>query len=610
MLATRRMVLGATAAGVALLAGCARGGQAGQQLSATLDTLVTNMLRESPEYATSLAVSEERAGGRFIDRLSDASKEGAARLKGVLETGLRELRAIDRARLSPQEQVSRDVVVTALEDDIAARNFTTGDGASSPYAVSQLEGAYTDIPDFLDSQHPITSRDTVEAYLARLSAYARVLGQENANIAADAGAGVAPPDFAVDGAIRQLGDFARLRPADTVLVASLARRIVDVAEIPEADRAGYLTRAETIVREEVLPQYAAQIEALRAVRPQAVHDAGCWRLPQGGDLYTAALRYNTTTSMTPEEIHRMGTDLIASMTAEMDQILRAQGQTRGTVGARMRALAQRPEQLYPNTDAGRTQLLADLNAQIAAINARMPEYFGKLARAALEIKRVPPYIEAGAPGGYYQSPALDGSRAGAYYINLRDTSEWPRFTLPTLTYHEGIPGHHWQIAIAQETEGLPFIRSAILGFNAYQEGWGLYAEQLADEAGVYADDPFGRLGYLQSAVFRASRLVVDTGMHHMRWSREQAIQSMMEATGDQQSSVATEIERYAVWPGQACGYMVGRQAIHRLREEARAAMGARFDIKAFHDLVLTSAPVPLSVLESLVRDWTGAPARG
>ncbi len=446
MLATRRMVLGATAAGVALLSGCARGGQAGEQLSTVLDRIVTDVLKESPEYATSLAVTEERAGGRFVDKLSDSSKEGAARFKAVLERGLADLQAINRDRLSPQEQVSRDVVVTALEDDIAARHFTSGSGATSPYTVSQLEGAYTNIPDFLDSQHPITSRDTVEAYLARLSAYARVLGQENANIGIDAAAGVIPPDFSIDGAVRQLGEFARTRPADTVLVRSLARRIVDVAEIPEAGRAAFLTRAETIVRDEVLPQYNAQIEALRAIRPRAVHDAGCWRLPQGAELYTAALRYNTTTAMTPEEIHQMGVELIASMSAEMDTILRAQGMTQGSVGARMQALARRPDQLYPNTDAGRTQMLADLNAQITAVTARMPEYFGTLARAALEIKRVPPYIEAGAPGGYYQSPALDGSRAGAYYINLRDTREWPRFTLPTLTYHEGIPGHHWQIA--------------------------------------------------------------------------------------------------------------------------------------------------------------------
>ncbi len=242
-----------------------------------------------------------------------------------------------------------------------------------------------------------------------------------------------------------------------------------------------------------------------------------------------------------------------------------------------------------------------------AITARMPEVCGTLAQAALEIKRVPEYIEAGAPGGYYQGAALDGSRPGAYYINLRDpATEWPKFTLPTLTYHEGTPGHHWQISIQQEAGSLPFIRSAILGFSAFSEGWGLYAEQLADELGMYADDPFGRVGYLQSMTFRASRLVVDTGMHSMRWTREQAIESMVQATGDQRSNIVTEIERYAVWPGQACSYMVGRQAINRMRDNARQALGASFDIRGFHDTILTNGATPLSVTETLVNEWVAS----
>jgi uncharacterized protein (DUF885 family) len=280
--------------------------------------------------------------------------------------------------------------------------------------------------------------------------------------------------------------------------------------------------------------------------------------------------------------------------------------TRGTVAERVHALYSRPDQLYPNNDTGRAQLLADLNRQVQAIRARMPEVCGVLARADLQIRRVPPFTEAGAPGGYYQSAALDGSRPGAYYINLRDLHELPKFTLPTLTYHEGIPGHHWQISIAQEAGGLPFIRSAILGFNAYQEGWALYAEQLAEEMGMYADDPLGKVGYLQSAAFRASRLVCDTGIHAMRWTREQAIDSMYHVTGDQRSTITTEIERYCVWPGQACGYMVGRQAFNRMRDSARQTLGARFDIKGFHDTILTNGVAPLSVTESLVNDWVAS----
>jgi uncharacterized protein (DUF885 family) len=311
--------------------------------------------------------------------------------------------------------------------------------------------------------------------------------------------------------------------------------------------------------------------------------------------------------MTADEIHNMGVELVNSLQSEMDAILRAEGLTRGTIAERVRQIATRPDQIYPSTEEGRARLLADLNAQVQAIEARMPEVMGRQARARLEIKRVPEYTEAGAPGGYYQPAALDGSRPGSYYINLRDpANEWPRFTLPTLTYHEGVPGHHWQIALAQESEGLPFFRSAILGFNAYQEGWGLYAEQLADEMGMYANDRLGRLGYLQSAAFRASRLVVDTGMHAKRWSREQAIASMVAATGDEETNVVTEIERYAVWPGQACGYMVGRQAIVAMREWAKSVMGDQFDLRGFHDVVLSNGATPLSVTRQLVEQWVAA----
>ncbi len=299
----------------------------------------------------------------------------------------------------------------------------------------------------------------------------------------------------------------------------------------------------------------------------------------------------------------MGLKLIEQLNEEMDGILKAQGLTTGTVGERMARLAKEPRQLYPNTDAGRDELLKSLNGQVAELQPLLPKYFGVLAKAKLEIRRVPPYIEAGAPGGYYQGGALDGSRPGIYYINLRDTKEWPKFSLPTLTYHEGEPGHHWQGSIAQESEGLPLIRGAMIGFSGYWEGWGLYAEQLADEMGMYRDDPFGRLGYLQSMTFRAARLVVDTGLHYKRWSREQAIDYMVDVTGDQRESVTTEVERYAVWPGQATAYMVGRETINRLRSEAKTQLGDQFDLRGFHDAVLTNAAVPLSVLETVVKAW-------
>jgi uncharacterized protein (DUF885 family) len=610
---TRRAVLTATAAGLAILAaGCNQTGVAGgndAQLNALLDRISTQILQNAPEFATSLAVDEAKAGGRYKDRLTDGSKEGAHRILALSQQSVRDLQGISRDSLSARGKVSYDVVLTALQNNNAAGAFDYGGGAQQPYVLSQLTGSYTGIPDFLASQHQVHSRDDADAYLARLSGYAHLLDQEIAVLNADVAAGVIPPDFTLmstdghSGAIPQLRTFITTAPAENVLVATFAQKLNGVAEIAAADKTTLAQRAQTILHDEIYPAYQRQIDALTALRPRTTHDAGVWKLPNGAELYAASFKAYTTASTPAEEIHQMGLDLIQQLTAEMDTILKAQGMNRGSVAERLNTLGQRPDQLYPNTDPGREQLLADLNRQVQAIRARMPEVCGTLAHADLQIKRVPVFTQAGSPGGYYQNAALDGSRPGTYYINLRDTSEWPKYSLPTLTYHEGIPGHHWQISIAQEAGSLPFIRSALLNFSGYAEGWGLYAEQLADEMGVYANNPFGKLGYLQSAAFRASRLVCDTGIHTKRWTREQAIQSMAQATGRPVTAVTTEVERYCVWPGQACAYMVGRQALNRMRDHARETLGPNFDLKGFHDTVLTNGATPLSVTESLVNEW-------
>lgn len=605
---TRRLLLGATAAGAALsVAGCGQStGNASAELTAFLDRLSIDILREAPEYATMLAVSEEQAGGRYIDRLSNVSRENAIRLRGLAETALADLGRINRDQLQGQEVISYDIAQTSLQDSIDAARFEFGGGASSPYVVTQLTGSYRSIPDFLDTRHPLTTRDQTDAYFTRLSAFATMLDQETAIINTDAAAGMIPPNFAIQGGIAGLRRFMEGRPADNVLVTTLVRRLPEVAEIPESERAGLVTRAETVVRDEILPAYQRQIDALNAILPRSTADAGIGGRPQGAEMYAVALRGATTTSMTPDEVHNIGLELITQLNAESDAILRANGLTNGTIAQRVAQIKNRPGQVYPNTEAGRTQLLADLNVQVQAIQARMGEQFTQLAQAPLEIRRVPAAIEAGSPGGYYQPAALDGSQPGAYYINLRDTAEWPKFKLPTLSYHEGVPGHHWQISIQQEAGELPFYRKALSFFSAFSEGWGLYAEQLADEMGVYANDPWGRLGYLQSMTFRASRLVCDTGLHSKGWTREQAIDSMMQATGDSRTAVTTEIERYCVWPGQACSYMVGRQAINRMRDGARTTLGDRYDQKAFHDTLLTNGATPLSVSQTLVNQWVAS----
>ncbi len=609
---TRRALLGAGAAAAALsVAGCQRDpAQEAERLNTLLDRVATDILRESPESATALAVTEERAGGRFIDRLSDNSREGTQRYVTLMQNTLREMRQIRRDALPPTDQVTYDVVETSFNNQIANASYNVGSGAIAPYVNTQLTGAhngYSGTGSFLDAQHPLRNADEAEGYLARLSAFARQLDTDTQIMNEDVAAGIVPPDFIVAATLAQARGFAAGGRSGTVLTQTLVRRLPETEGLTDAQRADLITRAETTMEREVLPAYQRFIDALVAVQPRATSDAGVWKVPRGEEMYATALNFRTTTSMSADEIHNMGVELIAQFNSEMDAILRAQGMTNGTVAERIAALSRRPDQLYPNNDAGRAQLLADLNTQVQEIQAMMPRVSGVLAKAQMEVRRVPEYVQDGAPGGYYQSAALDGSRPGVYFINLRDTAEWPRFTLPTLSYHEGVPGHHWQGSIQQEAAGsIPFIRSALMFFGAFSEGWGLYAEQLADEMGVYENNPLGRLGYLQSATFRASRLVVDTGLHAKRWTREQAIRSMVDATGDQESAVTTEIERYCVWPGQACSYMVGRQAILRMRENARQTMGERFTLAGFHDTMLTAGEAPLSVFERIMSEWATA----
>jgi uncharacterized protein (DUF885 family) len=446
----------------------------------------------------------------------------------------------------------------------------------------------------------------IEDYLKRVEAFAIVLDQETARINADAEKGVVPPVFIIAKTVDQLTRVANMPAPTTVLVQSVQRRAPQVEGVTPVQSAEFIRRAIALTKDNVQPALRRQIEAFNTLRAKANDDAGVWKLPNGEAYYKAALAAWTTTDMTPDETHQMGLDLVASYTAEMDALLKSMGRSEGTVAARVQALSKDKAQLYPNTEAGKKQVLIDLNAQMAEVSAILPQYFGRLPQAPLEIKRVPPDIELGAPGGYYQAPALDGSRPGFYYINLRNTNEWPKFTLPTLTYHEGSPGHHLQIAIAQENKDTHILRSSILWFSGYGEGWALYAEQLADEMGLYKDKPEARLGYLQSMIFRAARLVVDTGLHHKKWTRQQAIDYMVSVTGDQPTAIETEIDRYIVWPGQACAYMPGRVIIDRLRSEAKTALGDTFDIKAFHDQLLIHGAMPLSTLEGHIRGWVEA----
>ena len=604
---TRRQMLFTAAGALALAGGAGRAsgafaqaaGSAGDRLEVLLESFYQSALDDSPELVTRLGLdSGPRAAAKH--QLSPASISALSAERAKTADQLARLLALPRGELTGMDAINYDAVKFSLETDHAAnRQFVYGEeGAGQPYVVSQLNGAYQYVPDFLGSQHVIETKADADAYLSRLEAFATVMDQEIERVRRDVDLGVIPPDFVIERALTQMNGL-KTDPAASPLVTSVAERAA--AKGIAGDYAG---QASAIYVDKVLPALERQIALMGELAPRAVHDAGVWRLPDGEAYYEHALRGSTTTSLTAEEVHQMGLEQARQLSARADVILKAEGYTQGSVGERIAALFKEPKHHFPDTDAGKEELIESLNAMTEAMYKRLPEYFGTLPKAPVEVRRVPKFIEAGAPGGYYNQPTLDGSRPGIFWITLRDSAENPTWTLPTLTYHEAVPGHHMQLALQQEAD-LPMIRRATF-LSAYGEGWALYSEELAKEMGVYEDNPLGELGYLQAALFRAARLVVDTGMHAKRWSREQAIETMSSIDGSPISSSTTEIERYAVWPGQACSYMVGKLVWLRLREKARAALGDRFDLRAFHDAGLLSGAVPLTVLEAVIDNHIAA----
>jgi len=593
---------GLAACGQALAQTPAAAGSASAALTALMDAIVQTFLLESPETLTALGMDKGPMAA-MKTRLDDRSQAKIDADRVVFRERINQLKTIDRAALPETEGVYHDTLSFFGATQIMGMRFAYGSGSgvgAAPYTISQLTGSYSLLPDFLDTQHAIETAEDAEAYLSRIAAFPTALDQETARMQADFAAGAVPPDFVIDKTLLQLANLYGTPAGEMVLTTSVVRRTGE-----KAIAGDWGTRAQRIVEGEVYPALLRQAEAMRARRADATHDAGVWRLPDGEAYYEWGIRSYTTSTLSGQEIHDLGLAQVAELSARADGLLKAQGLTQGSVGERIAALGKDPAQLYPNTNAGKEQLLADLNAQMADMAKRLPQYFGRIPASTVEIRRVPVFIEAGAPGGYYNPPALDGSRPGAYYINLRDTVEWPRMQLPTLTYHEASPGHHHQIALQQEQANRPLLMK-VLGFSAYSEGWALYSEQLADEMGVYADNPIGQIGYLQSLLFRATRLVADSGLHYKRWSREQTIRYMVETLGDAESSVTTEVERYCVWPGQASSYKVGHNKWVELRAKAQAALGDRFDIRAFHDAGMNAGGVPLTVLDQVMSDWTAA----
>ncbi|WP_436355953.1 DUF885 domain-containing protein [Brevundimonas sp. CEF1] len=595
MIDRRRLLLTAAAtAAVAPSLAHAAATDADGRLNALLDGWFEADIDDNPEYATNLGL-DRGARSSLSSKLTTISPDAIRHDRDKAISRWATLRAFDQTGLS--EAGALNYAIAAFGRETAAETsafaYGSGPGRPSPYIVTQLSGAYFETPDFMDNQHRIEDAAGAEAFLSRLEAFAGVLDGETDKVREDAGLGVIPPDFIIDRMLPQVRTLRDTPAADLAMVKSLVRKTGAL------NLSGYDARAAAIIDQKVKPALARQIAALEAIRPQATHDAGVWRLPDGEVFYANGLKSNTTTTLSAAEIHKMGQEQVAEISAEIDLILKSQGYTQGTVGERVQALNKDPAQLFPNTDAGKEELLAWLNQQVAALEPKLPSVFGRLPKTHVEIRRVPVSIQSGAPGGYYQGPPLDGSRPGAYYINLRDSGNWPKFALPTLTYHEASPGHHLQVALQRESGELPQWRRAG-GFSAYNEGWALYAEAVAaNDLNAYADNPLGRVGFLMSYLFRAVRLVVDTGLHSERWSRERAVEYMAASGAKPLDASNSEINRYTVWPGQACAYKVGHTVIARLRAEAQARPG--FDLRAFHDKVLMNGSLPLAVLEAQMR---------
>ncbi|HUL47644.1 MAG TPA: DUF885 domain-containing protein [Steroidobacteraceae bacterium] len=559
-------------------------------------------LMRNPEMFTAVGLTDGSIFDHHSDQLAPYTLRQRDEDYAQLARFLAEVRRFDRATLSRQEQITYDILVDQYQTGLAFRRFDWLQG-DELYPVSPMFGVEVELPAFMQTTHVVSNEKTARNYVRRLEAMGDKLDQVTAAMQRQARVGVVLPPSLLERSLTVIHDTVSGPPKDNALVTTFVTRMNKVKSLDSARKQQLESEAVAAVGARIYSAYARMSAALEALRPAAAgQGAGVARLPDGAAYYALELRQNTTTDYTPEQVHALGLSEVARITGEMDQLLAAVGLTAGSVGERMAALSRDPRFLLPNDDTGRRQALERYQQILDAVAARMPEYFRTLPGKRLTVERVPASQEKGTSGAYYQPAAMDGSRPGIFFANLRDMSEVPTWSMKTLAYHEGIPGHHLQISTALGLKDLPLIRQQTL-YSAYAEGWALYAEQLAAEIGMYRDDPWGNLGRLQLELLRAARLVVDTGIHAQGWSREQAISYMVATTGKAQAEVASEVERYMAMPGQACAYKIGELKILELRARAQAALGPRFNLKDFHTVILENGGVPLTLLTQLVDEW-------
>ncbi len=571
-----------------------------QQTQQIFDDASRTLFKFRAVSASLYGIPDKIAGYHYASTLEDYSPENEALFR-------KQMRAISQtlSQLDNNDEniaVMEDIASYYAGSEINSMGFIDSWMGHSAFILNQINGPMIDIPNNLINAHTINSLKDAKDYLNRLEQFEQLASSILAKAKKDEDSGWFPPKVIITKTTAYLQGFSKVAAAQSALVVSFNEKLDKLDSISEADKAILKQQAQKLVATVVYPAFEQLADYTKKLEDKGRQDSGIWAQPGGDKFYQYSIRRLGDTDLSADEIHRIGLNEVERITQSMDIILTAQGYNKGTVGERMVALSEEDRFLYPNSDAGRAELLADLNNMIDEITKKMPDYFATVPPYKVEVKRIPVATQDSSAGGYYTPPTLDGSVAGIYWINLKNTAANPKFDLKTLTYHEAVPGHHWQVALNLAQQELPMLRR-LAPYNAYVEGWALYSEKVAAEMGLYKNDPFSDLGRLKAELFRAVRLVVDTGLHAKKWSREQAIEYMAAATGAELGDVTSEIERYMVWPGQALGYKLGMLKILQLREQAKQQLGDSFDLKQFHDVVLLGGAVPMKVLQLKIENW-------
>lgn len=558
------------------------------------------MALPDPELISNLGIVDHTVFDFFSDKLTDMSYKKNIENQNRIRKLQAELHRYDRNALEGQKKLTFDILDHYLQSILDSASFGYGSYESvtnpfNPYPVNQLFGIQNYLPDFMVSIHRVENKKDANNYIARLSQWKNKFKDLIDELRLREQNGVAPPRFVIEKVLEESQQFIQTPPSENMLFTSFCKKL-ETIDLSEKERARIKNETLQAIQNQVYPSYVELIAFLEGQKQRSTNDAGVWKFPHGDDYYAQALRFHTTTSDSPEVVHALGISEVARIQKEMRQILDRIGYRAVGFKEAMQNLSHQPNFLYPDTEEGRKQILADFHGIFERIQDKLLQLFSHLPKGQLQIEAVPAFKAKTAPIAYYEPGDLKGVRPGVFYANTYNIETQTKFTMPTLAYHEGLPGHHLQIALAQEIPNLPTFRK-VVHFTAYDEGWALYCEQLASEFG-FTTVPEHELGRLQFELMRAVRLVVDTGIHHKRWTREQAIQYMANTTGQNEREVAVEIDRYIVIPGQACSYKIGMIKLLNLREQMKNRMGTRFDIKKFHEIVLENGAMPLSVLES------------